>query len=106
MNNEEYEIFLNRTLVLIENAVNFLSRNKHIVAYNKMLGVHQKLLSLEGDRKIALSLEELSCRSISHYMLDGRYDDAFVVIEKMRIDLYQIYGKVKTENEKNRNEGV
>jgi hypothetical protein len=106
MNNEEYEIFLNRTLVLIENAVNFLRNKKHIVAYNKMLGVHQKLLSLAGDRKIALSLEELSCQSIFHYMLDGRYDDAAVVVEKMRVDLYQIYGKVKTENEKNRNESV
>lgn len=106
MTNEEYEVFLNKTLNLIENAVNFLRSNKHIVAYNKMLGVHQKLLLLEDERKIGLALEELSCRSISHYMLDGRYEEAMAVIEKMRIDLYQIYGRIKKENEKNRNEIV
>ena len=103
MNNEEYEIFLNKTLNIIENAINFLKNDKHIVAYHKMLGVHQKLISLEGERKIELSLEELSSRSVSHYMMDGRYKDAMIVIEKMRIDLYQIYGRIKKENEKNRN---
>ncbi len=106
MNNEEYELFLNKTLNLIENAVNFLNRGKHIVAYNKMLGIYQKLTSLEGDKRVELSLEELSCRSVSYYMLDGRYDDAMVVIKKIRLDLYQVYGKVKKENEKNRNESV
>jgi len=106
MNNEEYELFLNKTLNLIENAINFLKNNKHIVAYNKMLGVHQKLVLLEGERKIELSLEELSCRSVSHYMLDGRYDDAMVVIQKIKIDLYLIYGKVKKENEKNRDTSI
>lgn len=106
MTNEEYEVFLNKTLNLIENAVNFLGNNKHIVAYNKMLGVHQKLISLEGERKVELSLEELSSRSVSHHMMDGRYEDAMVIIEKMRIDLYRIYGRIKKENEKNRNEIV
>lgn len=106
MDSEEYELFLNKTLNLIENAVNFLKNNKHIVAYNKMLGVHQKLESLEDDRKIERSLNVLGCRSVSHYMLDGRYDDAMIVIKKIREDLYQVYGKVKKENEKNRNESI
>ncbi len=106
MNNEEYELFLNKTLNLVENAINFLNRSKHIVAYNKMLGVYQKLASLEGERRIELSLEELSCKSVSHYMLDGRYDDAITVIKKIKIDLCLVYDKVKKENEKNRNESV
>jgi len=103
MNDQEYEIFLNKSLILIENAINFLRNGKHIVAYNKMLGVQQKLLQLEEDKKIELSLQELSCRSISYYMMEGRYNDAKIVIEKMRVDLYKIYGRIKKENERNTN---
>ena len=103
INDEEYELFLNRTLNLIENAVNFLKNDKHIVAYNKMIGVHQKICSIVEEEKKELLLNELICKDIIHHLLDGRYEQAKESIMIVKTNLYKIYGKVKKKNETNRN---
>jgi len=103
MNNEEYEVFLNRTLNLVENAINFLKNDKHILSHNKILGIHQKL-ELVKEEKEELSSEAFRSKVSSQYLIDGQYDRAKEVIGEMKINLYKIYGRVKKENEKNKNE--
>jgi hypothetical protein len=56
MEKEEFAQFLKSTLIKIENAINLLEQDmpKHIPAYNKILGVQQKLAGLGEDKKTQL----------------------------------------------------
>lgn len=103
MQKEEYEEFLNRTLILIENARNFLLNDKHIISYNKMLGVQQKLEQLTDPEKTELSVELIKVRSVIYYLTEGRYKDAMDSLEKARESIYKIYGQVGKKYENNRN---
>lgn len=93
MDKEEHEVFLSRTLNLLENAVNFLTiQNKHILAYRKMLGIQQKFEGLEVDKKKEMVLDVFKVKTINHYLLDGRYRDALTVMNQLKTSLYhQLY---------------
>jgi hypothetical protein len=104
MNNLEYEQFLNRTLNMIENVVNFIEiQGKHIVAYNKLLGVQQKLSEV-SDREKQHELIDImiSLKFALVYLIDGKYDQTLNRIKTIRTKLYLIYGNVKKYNENNK----
>ena len=100
MDNKEYESFLYKILNLLENTENFMKRNKYIIAYNKVLGVEQKLRGLDEEKKVILGREMIKTRGAIHYLKDGRYKDASKNIRELKEQFYKIFEKVKNENNK------
>lgn len=101
MNNEEYVEFLRSVLVKIENVVYLVEQKpaKHIPAYNKILGVQQKLAGLDQKHKDMLFSQIITNRSIINYFMNGRYEEANSQILKLKCDLIKICIEIK--NEKN-----
>jgi hypothetical protein len=104
MGNEEFVQFLKSTLIKIENAINLVKQDapKHIPAYNKILGVQQKLAGLEEDQKFQLFSQLVTTRSIINYFMNGRYGDGYKQILKLKIELVNICLSIeKNERDKN-----
>jgi len=104
MENEEFVQFLKSTLIKIENAINLIEQDtpKHIPAYNKILGVQQKIAGLEEDRKSQLFSQLITIRSIINYFMNGRYDFGHKQILKLKRELVNIcLGVEKSERNKN-----
>jgi len=103
--NEEFVQFLKSTLVKIENAVNLLERQnapKHIPAYNKILGVQQKLSGLGQEHKAQMFSQLITTRSIINYFINGRYGDGYGQILKLRKELTEICYRIEqSERDKN-----
>ena len=59
--------------------------SKHIPAYNKMLGVQQKLNGLNTYYKAKISFQLILVRSIINYLINGRYNDGFNQILKLKL---------------------
>ena len=99
MNNEEYLEFLKSLLIKIENVVNLLEQkpSRHIPAYNKMLGVRQKFSNIGDEYKNSLFPHLVGVKSIIHYLMNGRYDDAYHRVIKLKSDLVKIYISLKKE---------
>ena len=104
MNNSEFVKFLTGTLVKIENAINLLEQDapKHIPSYNKILGVQQKLAGLDKDRKVQLFSQLITTRSIINYFTNGRYQDGYNQILKLKRELVNICLRIKN-NERDKN---
>jgi len=88
-------------LVKIENALILLDQQpaKHIPAYNKMLGVQQKLSGLDQKYKEKLFPKIVMSRSIINCFNNGQYQDAHSKILGLKSDLVDICLEIK--NEKN-----
>lgn len=101
MNDKEYEIFLNRTLNLLENCVNFLDiQKKHILAYRKMIGIQQKFDGeLDDEMRQKMQLDTMKIRTILHYLLNGEYSKASDVIKQLKKSLYHKLYMCKVSNE-------
>ena len=99
---KEYKDFLYKILNLLENAENFMKRNKHIIAYNHMLGVQQKLGRIDGEKKVLLGVEKIRTNGTIYYLKEGRYKEALDNIKELKINFYKRYEKVKNENNNNR----
>ena len=101
MDSQEYVDFLRSVLVKIENSLFLVDQKpaKHIPAYNKMLGVQQKLAGLDQKYKEMLFPQIVNSRSIINYFMNGRYEEAHDHILKLKCDLLQICIEIK--NEKN-----
>ena len=101
MDNVEYEQFLNRTLNMIENVVNFIEKQgKHIVAYHKLLGIQQKLVTIpDKEKKQSMVDIMISIKFAIGDLMDGRYNEALSKIKIIRTKLYQRYGEVQEKNE-------
>ena len=93
--NSEYYNFLYKILNLLENVENFMKRSKHIIAYNKMLGVEQKLNNLDGEKKVILGREMIKTRGAIFYLKEGRYKDASKNIRELKEQFYKIFEKEK-----------
>lgn len=102
MNNDEFVEFLTETLVKIENVINLLEQDipKHIPAYNKILGVQQKLAGLDETRRIQMFSQLITTRSIINYFMNGRYNDGYQQIMKLKRELVKICLGIKN-SEKN-----
>ena len=92
MDNDEYIEFLKSTLIKIENGINLLAQDtpKHIHAYNKILGVQQKLAGLSKERQAELFTQIVTTRSIINYLMNGRYGEAFQRVRQLKSDLVKI----------------
>ncbi len=104
MGNEEFVQFLKSTLIKIENVINLVKQDvpKHIPAYNKILGVQQKLAGLEEDRKSQLFPQLITTRSIINYLINGRYIEGYKQILKLKTELVNICLSIeKNERDKN-----
>lgn len=104
MESEEFVQFLKITLIKIENAINLVEQDvpKHIPAYNKILGVQQKLAGLGEDRKSQLFPQLITTRSIINYFMNGRYNYGHQQILKLKTELVNIYLSIeKNERDKN-----
>jgi len=104
MGNEEFIQFLKSTLIKIENAINLVKQDapKHIPAYNKILGVQQKLAGLEDEQKSQLFSQLITVRSIINYFMNGRYNEGYKQILKLKIELVNICLSIeKNERDKN-----
>ena len=104
MDTEEYVEFLRSLLIKIENTLSFIEQKpaKHIPAYNKILGVQQKLAGLGQDRKSQLFSQLITIRSIIHYFMNGRYGEAYKQILKLKTELVNICLSIeKNERDKN-----
>ena len=101
MDNKEYVDFLRVVLIKIENALNFMEQEtpKHIPAYNKMLGVQQKLAGLDQKYKERLFPQIVNSRSAVSYFMNGRYEDAHAQILKLKGDLIKICLEIKNEKD-------
>jgi hypothetical protein len=99
MDSEEYVEFLRSVLIKIENALFLVEQKpaKHIPAYNKILGVQQKLAGLDVKYKEMLFPNIIITRSIIHYFMNGRYIEAREHMLKLKGNLILIGIK----NEKN-----
>lgn len=104
MNSSEFIEFLTGTLIKIENAINLLEQDapKHIPAYNKILGVQQKLAGLNESYKGKLFSQLITTRSIINYFMNGRYRDGYQQILKLKGELIKICLRIKN-NEKDTN---
>jgi len=106
MGNEEFVLFLKSTLIKIENAIKLLRQRdvpKHIPAYNKILGVQQKLAGLDEERKAQMFSQLIVTRSIIHYFMNGRYGDGYQQILKLKQNLINIcLGIEKSERDKDK----
>ncbi|HUS49020.1 MAG TPA: hypothetical protein VMZ91_02590 [Candidatus Paceibacterota bacterium] len=101
---KEKEDFLYKILNLLENAENFMKRNKHIIAYNQILGIQQKLDRLDGEDKVLLGREKIRTDGTILYLKEGQYEKASENIKELKVNFYKIYEKIK--NEKNNNKKV
>jgi len=102
MNKDEYGVFLNKTLTILENAVNFLNlQHKHILSYHKMLGVQQKFEELDDDMKQTVSLDIMKVRTIIHYLKDGAYNRASENMTELKQSLYNQLYNIEPKNENN-----
>ena len=104
MGNKEFVQFLKNTLIKIENVINLVKQDvpKHIPAYNKILGVQQKLAGLEEDRKSQLFPQLITTRSIINYLINGRYIEGYKQILKLKTELVNICLSIeKNERDKN-----
>lgn len=101
MDSKEYVEFLRSVLVKIENALFLIEQkpSKHIPAYNKILGVQQKLAGLDQKYKDMLFSQIVTTRSVISYLMNGRYKEAHSQILKLKGDLIRIC--VELKNEKN-----
>jgi len=101
MDSEEYIEFLRSVLIKIENALKFVEQNpaKHIPAYNKILGVQQKLAGLDVKYKEMLFPDIIITRSIIHSFMNGRYEEAHKHILKLKGNLIQIGVGIKNEKD-------
>jgi hypothetical protein len=101
MDTEEYVEFLRSVLVKIENALVLVEQqpSKHIPAYNKILGVQQKLAGLDQKHKEMLFSQVILTRSIVSYFTNGRYEEGYSQILRLKCDLIKICLEIK--NEKN-----
>ena len=105
MKNEDYLVFLKGLLIKIENVINLIEQDspKHIPAYNKMLGVRQKIADLEKEYRNKLFPQSVCVRSIINNLLNGRYPDAHNKIIRLKQDLINIYISVENyERDKNK----
>jgi hypothetical protein len=104
MENEEFVQFLKSTLVKVENVINLMSQGspKHIPAYNKILGVQQKMAGLDGEHKAQMFSQLIITRSIINYFMNGRYGDGYLQILKLKEDLVDICYRIE-ENERDKN---
>jgi hypothetical protein len=105
MLNEEFIQFLKSTLVKIENTIKLIDQDapKHIPAYNKILGVQQKLAGLDEEHKARLFSQLITTRSIINYFMNGRYVEGRKQILKLKKELCEIcYGAEKHERDKNK----
>ncbi len=104
MKNEEFVQFLKSTLVKIENAINLLLNKdapKHIPAYNKILGVQQKLAGLDKEHKAQMFSQLIITRSIINYFMNGRYGDGYNQILKLKKELIKICFRIE-QNERDK----
>jgi hypothetical protein len=103
MKDEEYLEFLRSVLIKIENAINLLSHDppRHILSYNKMLGVRQKINDLNEECKNVLFSQIVTCRSVINYFINGRYGEARSRIIKLKTDIIKICCEIKKRKEKN-----
>ena len=101
MDNAEYEQFLNRTLNMLENIVNFIEKQgKHIVAYHKLLGVQQKLVTIpDKEKKQSMVDIMISIKFAISDLVDGRYGKALDKIKVVKTKMYRRYGEIKSKNE-------
>jgi len=102
MENDEYIVFLKSVLIKIENTVNLLKQkpSKHIPAYHKMLGVQQKLSGLSKSYKNKMFSELIAVRSSINYLMNGRYDEAYGQIIKLKKNIVKICLEIEKKNEK------
>lgn len=105
MDNSEFYEFLKVTLIKIENAINLIKQEnpKHILSYNKMLGVQQKIAQLDEEHRNCLFPQIIDTRSIISYFVNGKYHDAYNKILKLKKELVSICLKLG-KNEKDKNE--
>ena len=105
MENVEFLDFLRTTLIKVENTINLIEQDnpRHIPAYNKMLGVQQKIAGLASNRKAIMFSQLIAVRAIINYFMNGRYDQAHNSVLKLRESLNKIYLQVeKNERDKNK----
>lgn len=104
MENEEFLQFLKTTLIKIENVINLVEQDvpKHIPAYNKILGVQQKLAGLDEGHKAQMFSQLITTRSIINYFMNGRYNNGHKQIIKLKRELCKIYSRVES-NERDKN---
>ena len=103
MENVEFLDFLRTTLIKVENAINLIEQDtpKHIPAYNKVLGVQQKIAGLGDDRKAIMFSQLIAVRAIINYFMNGRYDYCYGQIIKLKQELVNICIKIE-KNERDR----
>ena len=101
MNSEEYVDFLRSVLIKIENALFLVEQKpaKHIPAYNKILGVQQKLAGLDQKHKDMLFSSIVNTRSVISYFMNGRYEEAHNQILRLKSDLIKICIEIKNEKD-------
>ena len=101
MNSEEYLEFLKSLLVKIENALNLINQPvpKHIPSYRKMLGVQQKISELPIDYRNKLFSQLICVRGTLNYFLNGRYEEAYLHIIRLKKDLVKIYLGIQNERD-------
>ena len=102
MSNDEFLVFLKDVLIKIENAINLVEQNpsRHIPSYNKMLGVKQKLLGVDEKYKNKIFTCFVSHTLCINYFMNGKYDEAYNCMLKIKKDLIKICFDI--ENEKNK----
>ena len=76
-----------------------MDQNKHIPAYNKMLGVQQKLSGLDQKHKEMLFPKIIATRSIISHFTNGLYEEAYSKILKLKGDLITICLEIKNEKD-------
>jgi len=104
MNDDEFIEFLKKVLIKIENVINLIEQDipKHIPAYNKMLGVQQKLVELDEKHKAQMFSQLIMTRSIVNYFINGRYQDGYNKVLKLKNELVIMCFRIKN-NERNKN---
>jgi len=95
--NKEFIQFLKTTLIKIENVINLMNQDvpKHIPAYNKMLGVQQKLGALSQERKGQMFSQLIITRSVINYFMNGRYGDGFKRVLELKKELIAICFRIE-----------
>jgi hypothetical protein len=100
MNSDEYLVFLEGLLVKLENSINLIDQEpgKHIPAYHKILGVQQKLAGLEDSYKNKLFPQIVKVRGVINYLTNGRYDEAYSQMMRIKNELVKICLEIKNAN--------
>ena len=96
---------LKSLLIKIENAINLLNHTppRHIPAYNKMLGVQQKIVGLNQEQKNIMFSQLVICRAVINYFMNGRYKEAQERIIELKTSIVMIcFGIEKNESDKDR----